>query len=153
MRITVAAVCLLMLIAGPAAGQTLEACTFETCALRTQHGAAGVSVVQGLDEEEVARLGLFSFALRDAVAGSDSAVVLALEAERASRWGTALLLGGFVVSMAAANAGLRGGNWAVAGAGIGYGLVVGGSVFRTRGMDLTQEAIWWYNRELAEGRK
>jgi hypothetical protein len=141
----------LALHAHPASAQhATRACTWDECALRIKAPTltTPAMLVRGMDAEEVVRLGLLEPAIAPFVQLSDSAVAHARVYDVLFDRGSIVSLSGTVIAVAAPIL-FRGTMQKIAWTGVGIGLSVYGGYLTNRANDELEQAIWWYNRELA----
>jgi hypothetical protein len=139
------------LFAQPAsAQQAARACPWDECALRIKAPTltTPAMLVRGMDAEEVVRLGLLEPAIAPFVQLSDSAVAHARVYDVLFDRGSIVSLSGTVIAIAAPIL-FRGTMQKIAWTGVGIGLSVYGGYLTNRANDELEQAIWWYNRELA----
>ena len=129
------------------------ACSYDSCALRLQHGSVlGVRVVQGASADKAEGGGFFSHRIPVLEARSDSAHVQYVEyRSHALRAGVLGILGAFAVSVGYAivdhsshdNRVLK---YSLIGSGSIVGIIAG--ISQARSQNHLQRSIWLYNREL-----
>jgi hypothetical protein len=133
-----------------AAAQQARACTWDECALRVKAPTltTPAMLVRGVNDEEVVRLGMLEPAIAPFVQLSDSAVAHARVYDVLFDRGSMISIAGTVVAIAAPIL-LRSTMQKIAWTGVGIGLSVYGGYLTNRATDELNQAVWWYNRELA----
>ena len=142
-----------LLLAVPASAQRSTApCPYDECALRIKSATftAPPALVRGLQDEQLARLGLFQAPITQYMLRSDSAAVYARKYDDTYDTGGVLTIVGTVLSIASPiifRGTVRKILWTTAGIGIS----VYGGIITNRANDHLARAIWWHNRELTPG--
>ncbi len=145
----VALVLLMLAVCPPVAtAQAGQDCTYASCALRIRHSLFSTQLVQGQAERRVASLGLFPPEVPLFAERSDTSARHYAAFRRRHTTGALLALAGSVALAAGvfvddSDVGLI----LVAGGGL---LGITGGIQATRAQDRLSQAIWWYNRTLAE---
>lgn len=132
-----------------AAQQAPANCTYDTCALRVRAPTfrAPRALVRGLEDIEVARLGLMEPAIAPLVTLSDSAVTHARVYDVLSDRGSIITIVGTVLSIGAPIV-FRETGQKVGFAVAGIGISIYGGIVTNQAQEALSRALWWYNREL-----
>lgn len=142
-------------VAGAAAEAQGADCTYDRCALRVQYRGADMSVVQGIDANPIARIGIFAPDIEPLAGGSDETKAhYALFRSAQTRAGGFRLVAA-TLSVASAVIYLLD---TQENDGIAFGLALGSipftivaSISTGKARDHLQQAIWFFNRALVRG--
>jgi hypothetical protein len=142
---------LITTVAVGAAGaqQVPDNCTYDTCALRVRAPTFSTprAIVRGLDNTEVAQLGLMQPAIAPFVQLSDSALVHARVYDVLNDRGSIITIVGTVLSIGAPIV-FRETGQKIGFAVAGIAITVYGGVVTNQAQEALSRALWWYNREL-----
>jgi len=142
---------LLLVLALPASAQTPTGpCSYDACALRVK--AATFTrpqlLVQGQNDTELVRLGLFQPAVSSFMTRSDSAVVYASVYDRLYDTGGVIGIAGTILTVGSPII-FEGWLRKLIFMGVGIGLSTWGGYLTNQADEALSHAIWWHNRELA----
>jgi hypothetical protein len=129
-----------------------QVCSWDQCALRVKAPTLTTPavLVRGIDDIEVARLGLLEPAIAPFVQLSDSAVARAEVYDVLYDRGSIISITGTVVAITAPIL-FRGTMQKIVWTGVGVGVSFYGGLVVNRANEALSEAVWWYNRELHRG--